>query len=370
MDIYPVYLLNIVLIIVIVRISLLMNDDNKHHLAYLILHFVFQLISTLNISIYSLFEVRAPMVLISIGRVFAFIFFYLFIDSIMKKVKSKMNVLYLIPALFLILFNYLNSLGIQLGDFTHNQVPSENILGFFIEDFIGKGDLFLMNSLNTLFFTFLIFSVFFKLKKTETMNLKKKGIISDFVIYYYVPISITSISTLIVISLFLQNIIIPYLETIIKLIAIFTLLILVIKPKLIRRLASIKNIEEGDDDLVRVFEKITDYFRTYNNYKDSNFVPANIAVDLGLSNELIRGSIKKFSNMTVPLYINSHRVEFACKLIREGYLKTYSMDAIAGKSGFNSQKNFNRVFKIIKSCTPSEYKSLNQREKTERKKGM
>ena len=95
---------------------------------------------------------------------------------------------------------------------------------------------------------------------------------------------------------------------IIKLIAIFTLLILVIKPKLIRRLASIKNIEEGDDDLVRVFEKITDYFRTYNNYKDSNFVPANIAVDLGLSNELIRGSIKKFSNMTVPLYINSHRV--------------------------------------------------------------
>ncbi len=46
------------------------------------------------------------------------------------------------------------------------------------------------------------------------------------------------------------------------------------------------------------------------------------------------------------------------------------MDAIAGKSGFSSQKNFNRVFKIIKSCTPSEYKSLNQREKTERKKGM
>jgi AraC-like DNA-binding protein len=359
MEIYPVYLLNIVLLIVIFRISFLMNDDNKHHLAYLILHFVFQLISTLNITMYSLFEVRAPIVLISIGRVFAFIFFYLFINSIMKMVKSKMNVLYLIPALFLIFFNYLNSLGIQLGDFTHNQVPSENILGFFIEDFIGKGDLFLMNSFNTLFLTFLIFSVFFNLKKTETIDLKKKGIISDFVIYYYVPISITSISTLIVISLYLQNIIMPYLIIIIKLIAIFTLLILVIKPKLIRRLASIKNMEEGDDDLVRVFEEITDYFKTYRKYKDSNFVPANIAVDLGLTNELIRGSIRKFSHMTVPLYINSHRVEFACKLIREGYLKTYSMDALAEKSGFSSQKNFNRVFKIIKSCTPSEYKSLN-----------
>lgn len=359
MDIYPVYLLNVVIIIVIARISFIMNYANKHHLVYLIFHFIFQLVSTLNITMYSLFEVRAPIVLISIGRVFAFIFFYLFINSIMKMVKTKVNVLYLIPALFLIFFNYINSLGIQLGDFTHSQVPSENILGFFIEDFIGKGDVFLMNSLNTLFFTFLIFSVFFKLKKTETMNLKNKRIISDFVTYYYVPISITSISTLIVIYLFLQNIKVPYLVTIIKLIAIFTLLILVIKPKLIIRLASIKNMEEGDDDLDRAFEEITDYFGTYSKYKDSNFVPANIAVDLGLSNELIRGSIKKFSNMTVPLYINSHRVEFACKLIREGYLKTYSMDALAEKSGFSSQKNFNRVFKIIKSCTPSEYKSLN-----------
>ena len=29
--------------------------------------------------------------------------------------------------------------------------------------------------------------------------------------------------------------------------------------------------------------------------------------------------------MTVPLYINSHRVEFACELIKEGYLENYSM---------------------------------------------
>jgi AraC-like DNA-binding protein len=359
MDIYPVYLLNIVLIIVIVRISLLMNDDNKHHLAYLILHFVFQLISTLNISIYSLFDLKAPIVLVSIGRVLAFIFFYLFIKSIMEMMKSKMTVLYLIPVLLLILFNHLNSLGIRLLDFTHSEVPSENILGFFISDFVGKGDLFLMNSINTLFFTFLIFYIFFKFKKTEIIDLKKNEIISDFIMYYYLPISVTSFTTLIAISLFLQNIALPYFITSIKLIAIFTLLLLVIKPKLIRRLASIKNIEESDEDLIRVFEKITNYFSTSNNYKDSDFMPANIAVALGVRNELIRSSIKKFSNMTIPLYINSHRVEFACKLIEEGYLETYSMDAIAEKSGFSSQKNFNRVFKLIKSCTPSQYKNLN-----------
>jgi AraC-like DNA-binding protein len=356
MDIYPVYLLNIVLIIVIVRISLIISDDNKYHLTYLILHFIFQLISTLNISIYSLFEVKAPIVLISIGRVFAFVFFYLFIKSIMKMVKSKLTVLYLIPVLLLIFFNHLNGSGIRLLDFTHNQVPKENILGFFISDFAGKGDLFFITFFNTLFFTFLIFHEFFKLKNTEILDLKKKGIVSDFIIYYYVPISITSITTLITISVYLQNIVLPYFVTLIKLIAIFTLLLLVIKPKLIRRLAGIKNIQENDNDLIRVFEKITNYFSTTDYFKDSKFMPANIAVDLGIRNELIRSSIKKFSNMTVPLYINSHRVEFACDLIKEGYLETYSMDAIAEKSGFSSQKNFNRVFKLIKSLTPSQYK--------------
>jgi len=356
MDIYPVYLLNIVLTIVIVRISLLINDDNKHHLIYLIFHYIFQLISTLNMSIYSLFEVKAPIVLISIGRVLAFIFFYLFIKSIMKMAKSKMTVLYLIPVLLLIFFNHLNGSGIRLLDFTHNQVPKENILGFFISDFVGKGDLFFMNLFNTLFFTFLIFREFFKLRNTEIFNLKKKEIVSNFIMYYYVPISITSITTLITISVYLQNIVLPYFVTSIKLIAIFTLLLLVIKPKLIRRLASIKNIQENDDDLIRVFEKITNYFSTTDYYKDSNFMTANIAVDLGVRNELIRSSIKKFSNMTVPLYINSHRVEFACELIKKGHLETYSMDAIAEKSGFSSQKNFNRVFKLIKSFTPSQYK--------------
>lgn len=356
MDIYPVYLLNIVLIIVIVRISLLINDENKHHLSYLILHFIFQLISTLNISIYSLFDLKAPIVLISIGRVLAFIFFYLFIKSIMKMVKSKITVLYLIPILLLIFFNHLNGLGIRLLDFTDNQVPKENILGFFISDFVGKGDLFFMNFFNTLFFTFLIFRDFFKLKNTEILDLKKKGIVSDFIIYYYVPISVTSITTLFTISFYLQNILLTYFVTTIKLIAIFTLLLLVIKPKLIRRLASIKDIKENDDHLFRVFEKITNYFSTTDYYKDSNFMPANIAVDIGVRNELIRSSIKKFSNMTVPLYINSHRVEFACELIKEGYLETYSMEAIAEKSGFSSQKNFNRVFKLIKSFTPSQYK--------------
>lgn len=357
MDIYPVYILNIILIIVIVRIKTLMNDENNHHLGYMIFHFLFQLISTINISIHSLFEVKAPIVIICVGRVFAFIFFYLYLKSILEKRKSKITLVYFIPGLLLLFFDILNSSGYIFFHFTSNQILSENILGFFTTDFIGKEDLFLMCCVNTMFFTILIFNKFYQIKKTEILDQKKKGIISDFFKYYYIPISIISISTLIIIGLFLQNIKLFYFITFIKLFAILTLLILVIKPSLIKRLASIKKEDHSDDGLNEIFEKITKYFKTTNNFLNANYMPANIAVDLKERNEVIRNSIKKFSNMTVPLFINSHRVDFACKLIREGYLDNYSMDAISEKSGFSSQKNFNRVFKIIKSLTPSEYKN-------------
>jgi len=58
--------------------------------------------------------------------------------------------------------------------------------------------------------------------------------------------------------------------------------------------------------------------------------------------------------MSVPLFINSYRIKYAIKLIDEGYLLN-SMEALAEKSGFSSQENFNRVFKVLKSCTPTEY---------------
>ena len=41
--------------------------------------------------------------------------------------------------------------------------------------------------------------------------------------------------------------------------------------------------------------------------------------------------------------------------MNEGFLEDYSMNALAEKSGFSSQENFNRVFKILKTSTPSEY---------------
>ena len=65
--------------------------------------------------------------------------------------------------------------------------------------------------------------------------------------------------------------------------------------------------------------------------------------------------------MSVPMFINSHRIEYSIKLMNEGYLDKFSIMALAEKSGFSSQENFNRVFKLLKKNTPSELKnSINQ----------
>ena len=128
MFIYPVYLINLVLILIIYRIDKLMNDGNRYFLAYLNLHFIFQLITTLNISFFNIFGFSLPVVLVSIGRVLAFVFFLLFMVSLFKNKKASLNFLYFIPCLILILVNHLNGSKEKVTNFISNNITSKIFL--------------------------------------------------------------------------------------------------------------------------------------------------------------------------------------------------------------------------------------------------
>ena len=56
--------------------------------------------------------------------------------------------------------------------------------------------------------------------------------------------------------------------------------------------------------------------------------------------------------MTFSMYLNHIRVNKAIDLIQNTDL---SMTEIAMNCGFETIRNFNRVFKEIMGCTPSEY---------------
>ncbi|QCX37659.1 helix-turn-helix domain-containing protein [Aureibaculum algae] len=63
--------------------------------------------------------------------------------------------------------------------------------------------------------------------------------------------------------------------------------------------------------------------------------------------------IKKRTGKTFVEYTNDTRISYATRWLIETDL---SIGEIAFKCGFNNIANFNRVFKKVKDCTPSEYK--------------
>ena len=168
-------------------------------------------------------------------------------------------------------------------------------------------------------------------------------------------ITITSISTLLVLSAFLLNIKWPIFLFCIKVLAILTILFLVIRPEILRKISRIRNSDDPDEGLKNIYHQIESLFLNTDSYLDFNYTSARISTDSGIRSELIRNSIKVYSEMSVPLFINSYRIKYATKLIDEDYLQNYCMEALAERSGFSSQENFNRVFKLLKSCTPTEY---------------
>ena len=69
---------------------------------------------------------------------------------------------------------------------------------------------------------------------------------------------------------------------------------------------------------------------------------------------------KQFTNMSFYDYLNKERIQVAEKLLLNPEL---SITEVAFRSGFSSISTFNRVFKNSKNCSPTEFRSLYQKNK-------
>lgn len=71
---------------------------------------------------------------------------------------------------------------------------------------------------------------------------------------------------------------------------------------------------------------------------------------------------KEKTNKTLITFLNEIRIGYACKfLIEKQHL---NVSQICNRTGFNNLTNFNIQFKKIKNCSPFEYRSLYQIDKT------
>ena len=61
---------------------------------------------------------------------------------------------------------------------------------------------------------------------------------------------------------------------------------------------------------------------------------------------------KRVNRKTFSRYVTEIRIGYACKLLMEN---KFNIAAVCYESGFKNISNFNRQFKIVMDCTPSEY---------------
>ncbi|AWG26845.1 AraC family transcriptional regulator [Flavobacterium kingsejongi] len=103
---------------------------------------------------------------------------------------------------------------------------------------------------------------------------------------------------------------------------------------------------EDDDKMKLVYEYVQKNF--------SNKITLDeVSAIANMSAVSFNRFIKKRTGTTFVNYLNDIRVGYASRWLVE---KDLSISEIAFKSGFNNIANFNRIFKSVKSATPSQYR--------------
>ena len=103
-------------------------------------------------------------------------------------------------------------------------------------------------------------------------------------------------------------------------------------------------------DFIVKLDKVLEYV----NKNISNVITLDAAADVAnLSKYHFERLFKAYMNMTFTSYIKLKRINYSEKMLMDPGMAI--MD-VALNSGFNSISAFNRVFREIKKCTPSEFK--------------
>lgn len=93
------------------------------------------------------------------------------------------------------------------------------------------------------------------------------------------------------------------------------------------------------------------------NYIDSNLTGEltleEIAHSAGMSRSYFCAVFKRLNGLSVWDYITKKRIALAVDYIRKG---EHSVTQIAMLCGYNTMANFNRSFKMVTHCTPSQYR--------------
>jgi len=114
------------------------------------------------------------------------------------------------------------------------------------------------------------------------------------------------------------------------------------------------------DNQLRIYqEKLNNLMENEKVFLDTSLSLTSLAHLMKIPNHHLTQIFSIQLNQTFYQYINSFRIDYACALLTKNL--DMNLEELAEKSGFNSKPSFNRQFKALKDCTPSEYRNLKKR---------
>ena len=90
-------------------------------------------------------------------------------------------------------------------------------------------------------------------------------------------------------------------------------------------------------------------------YANPSLTIEDVAVQAGESHRAVSAAINRCRETNFKNWVNGYRIDEAVGLIRDGYLKQYTTDALARQVGFANRINFYRVFKKFTGHSPGKY---------------
>ena len=110
---------------------------------------------------------------------------------------------------------------------------------------------------------------------------------------------------------------------------------------------------DADDDR-EVLASITALMKQERLYCDENLNLSRLARRAGIPARRISAAVNRLAGMNVSQYVNGHRIEEACRLLRE---TDATVTAAMLEAGFQTKSNFNREFRRVTGLSPAAWRA-------------
>jgi AraC-like DNA-binding protein len=116
-----------------------------------------------------------------------------------------------------------------------------------------------------------------------------------------------------------------------------------------------RNSRLTPEDKQRFMQQIEQHMSNQKSYLDSELTLPAFAQQLQLNPNLLSQVLNEGFEENFYRFMNRYRVEESKRLLLDPAYKHYTILAIALQAGFSSKSTFNRTFKEIAGCAPSEF---------------